>query len=104
MPLLGGVVGFVQNEITTSLFLDSVEKTISKPGTALVKEFYHRQEIAKEQAAKEEEARKKAEEIARKKAEEEAKRKKAEQEAFSRYGLTYIVDEYLPAKLEEMAD
>ena len=26
-------------------------------------------------------------------------RKKAEQEAFSRYGLTYIVDEYLPAKL-----
>ncbi len=28
-------------------------------------------------------------------------RKKAEQEAFSRYGLTYIVDEYLPAKLEE---
>ncbi len=30
--------------------------------------------------------------------------KKAEQEAFSRYGLTYIVDEYLPAKLSEMAD
>ncbi len=30
-------------------------------------------------------------------------RKKAEQEAFSRYGLTYIVDEYLPAKLEETA-
>ncbi len=30
-------------------------------------------------------------------------RRKAEQEAFSRYGLTYIVDEYLPAKLE-MAD
>jgi len=28
-------------------------------------------------------------------------RKKAEQEAFSRYGLTYIVDEYLPTKLEE---
>lgn len=28
-------------------------------------------------------------------------RKKAEQEAFSRYGLTYIVDEYLPAKLGE---
>jgi DNA topoisomerase-6 subunit A len=27
--------------------------------------------------------------------------KKAEQEAFSRYGLTYIVDEYLPTKLEE---
>jgi len=27
-------------------------------------------------------------------------RKKAEQEAFSRYGLTYIVDEYLPTKLE----
>ena len=27
--------------------------------------------------------------------------KKAEQEAFSRYGLTYIVDEYLPAKLKE---
>jgi DNA topoisomerase VI subunit A len=31
-------------------------------------------------------------------------KKKAEQEAFSRYGLTYIVDEYLPAKLEEMGD
>ena len=31
-------------------------------------------------------------------------KKKAEQEAFSRYGLTYIVDEYLPAKLEAMAD
>ncbi|MEM2990063.1 MAG: DNA topoisomerase IV subunit A [Halobacteria archaeon] len=29
--------------------------------------------------------------------------KKAEQEAFSRYGLSYIVDHYLPAKLEEMA-
>lgn len=28
-------------------------------------------------------------------------RKKAEQEAFSRYGLTYIVDEYLPTKLGE---
>jgi DNA topoisomerase-6 subunit A len=28
-------------------------------------------------------------------------RKKAEQEAFSRYGLTYIVDEYLPEKLKE---
>lgn len=28
-------------------------------------------------------------------------RKKAEQEAFSRYGLTYIVDQYLPEKLEE---
>jgi DNA topoisomerase-6 subunit A len=28
-------------------------------------------------------------------------RRKAEQEAFSRYGLTYIVDEYLPKKLEE---
>ncbi|MDH5753917.1 MAG: DNA topoisomerase IV subunit A [Candidatus Bathyarchaeota archaeon] len=28
-------------------------------------------------------------------------RRKAEQEAFSRYGLTYIVDKYLPAKLEE---
>jgi len=27
-------------------------------------------------------------------------RKKAEQEAFSRYGLTYIVDEYLPYKLD----
>jgi len=27
-------------------------------------------------------------------------RKKAEQEAFSRYGLTYIVDEYLPEKLK----
>jgi len=31
-------------------------------------------------------------------------KKKAEQEAFSRYGLTYIVDEYLPTKLEMMAD
>ncbi len=31
-------------------------------------------------------------------------KKKAEQEAFSRYGLTYIVDEYLPAKLEMMED
>ena len=31
-------------------------------------------------------------------------KKKAEQEAFSRYGLTYIVDKYLPAKLEEMSD
>jgi DNA topoisomerase-6 subunit A len=30
-------------------------------------------------------------------------KRKAEQEAFSRYGLTYIVDEYLPAKLEETA-
>lgn len=29
-------------------------------------------------------------------------RKKAEQEAFSRYGLTYIVDKYLPTKLKEM--
>ena len=28
-------------------------------------------------------------------------KRKAEQEAFSRYGLTYIVDEYLPQKLEE---
>jgi DNA topoisomerase-6 subunit A len=28
-------------------------------------------------------------------------KRKAEQEAFSRYGLTYIVDEYLPAKLEQ---
>jgi DNA topoisomerase-6 subunit A len=28
-------------------------------------------------------------------------KKKAEQEAFSRYGLTYIVDEYLPEKLKE---
>jgi len=28
-------------------------------------------------------------------------KKKSEQEAFSRYGLAYIVDEYLPAKLEE---
>ena len=27
-------------------------------------------------------------------------KRKAEQEAFSRYGLTYIVDEYLPTKLE----
>jgi DNA topoisomerase VI subunit A len=26
----------------------------------------------------------------------------AEQEAFSRYGLAYIVDKYLPAKLKEM--
>jgi DNA topoisomerase-6 subunit A len=31
-------------------------------------------------------------------------KKKAEQEAFSRYGLTYIVDEYLPAKLKETND
>jgi len=31
-------------------------------------------------------------------------RKKSEQEAFSRYGLTYIVDEYLPAKLEAMEE
>jgi len=30
-------------------------------------------------------------------------KKKSEQEAFSRYGLTYIVDEYLPAKLDEMS-
>ena len=29
-------------------------------------------------------------------------KKKAEQEAFSRYGLTFIVDKYLPAKLKEM--
>jgi DNA topoisomerase-6 subunit A len=29
-------------------------------------------------------------------------KRKAEQEAFSRYGLAYIVDEYLPAKLKEM--
>ncbi len=29
-------------------------------------------------------------------------KKKAEQEAFSRYGLAYMVEEYLPAKLEEM--
>lgn len=28
-------------------------------------------------------------------------KKKSEQEAFSRYGLTYIVDKYLPAKLKE---
>jgi len=28
-------------------------------------------------------------------------KRKAEQEAFSRYGLTYIVDEYLPAKLKD---
>jgi len=27
-------------------------------------------------------------------------KKKSEQEAFSRYGLTYIVDEYLPRKLK----
>jgi DNA topoisomerase-6 subunit A len=31
-------------------------------------------------------------------------KRKAEQEAFSRYGLTYIVDEYLPAKLEGAGD
>jgi DNA topoisomerase-6 subunit A len=31
-------------------------------------------------------------------------RKKAEQEAFSRYGLTFIVDEYLPRKLEEVEE
>ena len=29
-------------------------------------------------------------------------KKKAEQEAFSRYGLAYIVDKYLPAKLKEL--
>ena len=29
-------------------------------------------------------------------------KKKAEQEAFSRYGLAHIIDEYLPAKLEAM--
>jgi len=28
-------------------------------------------------------------------------KRKTELEAFSRYGLTYIVDEYLPTKLEE---
>jgi DNA topoisomerase VI subunit A len=28
-------------------------------------------------------------------------KRKAEQEAFARYGLTYIVDEYLPTKLEQ---
>ena len=27
-------------------------------------------------------------------------KRKAEQQAFSRYGLTYVVDEYLPAKLK----
>ena len=27
-------------------------------------------------------------------------KKKAEQEAFARYGLTYIVDKYLPDKLK----
>jgi DNA topoisomerase-6 subunit A len=31
-------------------------------------------------------------------------RKKAEQEAFSRYGLTYIVDEYLPEKLKRKSE
>lgn len=29
-------------------------------------------------------------------------KKKAEQQAFSRYGLTYVVDEYLPAKFKEI--
>ena len=29
-------------------------------------------------------------------------KKKAEQQAFSRYGLTYVVDEYLPAKLKQI--
>ena len=29
-------------------------------------------------------------------------RRKTEQEAFSRYGLTYIVDEYLPTKLDRL--
>ncbi|MFP3132646.1 MAG: DNA topoisomerase IV subunit A [Nitrososphaeria archaeon] len=29
-------------------------------------------------------------------------KKKSEQEAFARYGLTYIVDKYLPTKLKEM--
>jgi hypothetical protein len=28
-------------------------------------------------------------------------KRKTELEAFSRYGLTYIVDEYLPTKLEQ---
>jgi len=28
-------------------------------------------------------------------------KRKTELEAFSRYGLTYIVDEYLPAKLDQ---
>lgn len=31
-------------------------------------------------------------------------RKKSEQEAFSRYGLTYIVDKYLPEKIKELED
>jgi DNA topoisomerase VI subunit A len=31
-------------------------------------------------------------------------KRKAEQEAFSRYGLTYIVDEYLPTKLEPLTE
>ncbi|MCW4006318.1 MAG: DNA topoisomerase IV subunit A [Candidatus Bathyarchaeota archaeon] len=31
-------------------------------------------------------------------------RRKAEQEAFSRYGLTYIVDKYLPTKLEPIPE
>jgi DNA topoisomerase-6 subunit A len=29
-------------------------------------------------------------------------KRKSEQEAFSRYGLAYIVDKYLPAKLKEL--
>jgi len=29
-------------------------------------------------------------------------KKKAEQEAFSKYGLSFIVDEYLKARLEEL--
>jgi DNA topoisomerase VI subunit A len=29
-------------------------------------------------------------------------KRKAEQEAFSRYGLAFIVDKYLPAKLKEV--
>ncbi|MGQ9721827.1 MAG: hypothetical protein ACUVXA_10965 [Candidatus Jordarchaeum sp.] len=31
-------------------------------------------------------------------------KRKAEQQAFSRYGLTYVVDEYLPAKLKQVSD
>ncbi|MFB0559739.1 MAG: hypothetical protein ACETWM_00715 [Candidatus Lokiarchaeia archaeon] len=29
-------------------------------------------------------------------------KRKAEQQAFSRYGLTYVVDEYYPAKLKQI--
>ena len=75
-----------------------------------IKESMDLTESVKEQAANaEEEARKRIEEagkegqevIARAIKTGEEIKQKAELEAFSRYGLTYIVDEYLPAKLGE---